>query len=180
MSKLIIRHKITKEIICEAEQINGIYDLHKKDLSYADLRGADLRGPDLYGANLYGADLSGADLYGANLRGADLSGADLRGSNLYGSNLYGANLYGADLRGSNLRGADLSGADLRVYQADKWTAYIQREHIRIGCKYFTVDDWKNFTDEEISKMDLNALEYWNKNKKIIFEIHRSLSEVKNG
>ena len=150
-------------------------DLCSVDLSGANLRGADLRGADLGGADLSGAYLRGADLSGANLRGADLSGAYLRGADLWGANLRGANLRGADLGGADLRGADLSGADLSganlwntignqvevlTFQTNKYTVVICQDRIQIGCKNFSSEKWFNFSDDEISKMDSGALNWW--------------------
>ena len=36
--------------------------------------------------------------------------------------------------------------------------------MRIGCQHHHVDDWDKFTDDEISKMDDDALEFWRANK----------------
>jgi hypothetical protein len=102
---------------------------------------------------------------------ADLSGADLSGADLSGADLSDANLSGA-----NLRGAGLSGADLKVYQSGLWTAYVQPDHIRIGCQYFRTEEWEAFSDEEIDKMHPLALEYWKENKHIVLSIARSLNK----
>ena len=38
---------------------------------------------------------------------------------------------------------------------------VSNNHIKIGCKQFLKSEWKNFTDDEITKMDgENALKYW--------------------
>lgn len=34
----------------------------------------------------------------------------------------------------------------------------------IGCKSYLIEEWRNFTDEEISKMDEDALTWWKKYK----------------
>ena len=125
----------------------------------ADLRGADLRGANLYGADLRGANLYGANLDGANLYGANLYGADLRGANLYGANLDGADLDGADLRGANLDGEKLSQTPLQVTGL-KWFILISDNFMRIGCQRFTHEEWANFTDEEVVKLDFGALKFW--------------------
>ena len=129
-------------------------DLYGANLSGANLHGADLRGADLYGADLHGADLDGADLYGANLRGADLRGA----------NLHGANLYGADLDGEKLTKTPLQLNNL------KWFVLISDKYLRIGCQRFTIEEWKNFDDETIVKMDSAALEFWRKWKASIIAL----------
>jgi len=126
-----------------------------------------------YGADLRGADLSGANLRGANLRGADLSGADLSGANLRGANLRGANLSGADLSGANLR-----GADLQIFQAGRYTAWVQKTHTRIGCQYHSNKEWRAFDDEKISSMADDAVEWWSENKKIIFMMISAMGKKK--
>lgn len=128
------------------KQLKEIIEAHKKYLNN-DEGGVKA---DLWDANLWGADLRDA-----NLRDADLRDADLRG---------------ADLRGANLRGANITKTGLVIFHCDMWTAYIQKENIRIGCKYYTTEQWRNFTDMEISKMSQlpSALNWWKKNKSIIF------------
>ena len=106
----------------------------------------------------------------ADLSGADLSGANLRGANLSRANLWDANLSGANLRGANLSGADLSGADLWdvtgnkkeifTFQTNKYTVVIYQDRIQIGCKNFSQSEWFNFSDDEITEMDSEALDWW--------------------
>ena len=95
----------------------------------------------------------GADLCWADLRDADLRGADLRW---------------ADLRRADLRDANLRGADLIVLTLPFYTAYVHKEHTRIGCKYYSNAEWRSFDDSVIKAMDFNALEFWNTYKEIIF------------
>ena len=105
------------------------------------------------GDSLQGANLQEADLRGANLRGADLRGADLRE----------ANLRWADLRWANLRWANLPTDVIRI-DGMRWDVTILHGWMRIGCQHHYVDVWDKFTDDEISKMDDNALEFWQANK----------------
>ena len=150
-----IKHKLTNEVLLTI--VGG-------SLQYADLRWADLQGADLWEANLQRADLLGASLQGADLRGANLKYADLRG----------ASLQGADLRGANLRGANILGADLTtdVIRIDgmRWDVMIFQDWMTIGCQHHHIDDWGKFTDVEISKMDYDALEFWQANKQKLFTI----------
>ena len=147
----------------------------RANLSWVNLYRADLYRANLYRANLYGANLTGADLSKADLRGADLTEANLYGAVLFDADLHGANLYetnlsGADLRGVNLTGAnltnaylseaDLSSADLSeikgktiiTFSAGKHFAYYCDGHIKIGCKYMTVEEWSK-SYEEIGKSE---------------------------
>jgi len=137
---------------------------------------------DLQGANLRGADLRWADLREANLQEADLQGADLRGADLRWAILRRVDLQEADLRRVDLqeadsRGAKLQGANLLVLTLPFYTAYVQKEYTRIGCEYFSNEQWCNFDDETISKMDKNALEFWNSYKSVIFSAMESLQRI---
>ena len=100
-----------------------------------------------------------ANLYGANLDGAILRGADLRGANLDGANLRGANLYGANLDGASLDGEKLSKTPIQINNL-KWFVLISDTFMRIGCQRYTIEEWRNFSDEEIVKMDFGALKFW--------------------
>jgi uncharacterized protein YjbI with pentapeptide repeats len=158
-------------------------NLSRADLSGANLYGANLSRADLSGANLYGANLYGADLYGANLYGANLSRADLSGANLYGADLYGANLYGANLYGANLYGATYGIATLKngllQLLGKYWPVYIFDAHIKIGCQFHSTEEWDSFTDDQISNMAGNALEFWKENKEIILMLakhHQKLAD----
>ena len=120
-------------------------------------------------ANLRGANLRGAYLCGADLEGADLRGADLRGASLYGADLRGVNLYGANLRGANLDGEKLTKTPLQLNNL-KWFVLISDKYLRIGCQRFTIEEWKNFDDETIVKMDFAALKFWRKWKASIIAL----------
>ncbi|MDQ2592774.1 pentapeptide repeat-containing protein [Acinetobacter baumannii] len=173
--KFEIKNRWTKEVLftCDIPEgmESGMIARHAVEAAIAadaDLRGANLRGADLRGANLRGANLRGADLRGANLRGADLRGANLRGANLRGANLRGANLRGANLRGADLRGA--KAAPLFVYGLC-WDVIISGlGKMRIGCQEHTVADWKAFDDARITRMDSEALEFWNQYKSMLLNM----------
>ena len=107
--------------------------------------------------------IEGDSLQLANLQGADLRGADLRWANLQGADLRGADLQGADLRGADLRWANLPTDVIRI-DGMRWDVTILYGYMRIGCQHHHVDDWDKFTDDEISKMDSKALEFWQANK----------------
>ncbi|MBJ9487140.1 pentapeptide repeat-containing protein [Acinetobacter baumannii] len=183
--KFEIKNRWTEEVLFTCDVPEGMesgmiarHVLESAIADGADLRGADLSGADLRSADLRSADLSGADLFGANLRsadlfGANLSGADLRGADLFGANLSGADLSGADLFGANLRSADLSGAKaspLIVYGL-RWDVIINGlGKMRIGCQEHSVEDWKSFDDARITRMDSEALEFWNQHKSMLLNM----------
>ncbi len=149
-SGMIARHAVETAI---AEDAN----LWDADLRGANLRDANLRDANLRGANLWGANLLGANLWDANLWDADLRGANLRGANLLGANLLGANLWDANLW-------DAKNAPL-IIPTLRWLVCINGfGYMRIGCQNHKVEQWKAFTDQEISRMDSDALKFWNQYK----------------
>ena len=153
-------------------------DLSEANLSGAYLRDANLIGADLRGANLCDAYLIGAYLRCADLRGAnlndvdlcdaDLCVADLRGASLVGADLSGADLSDSDLRDANLRGADLIGHGLsrhiKFAQFDEWRIAWTDSDLQIGCQRHSIAAWRDFDDADISKMDRDALEWWERYK----------------
>ena len=151
--KLEIKHKESGAVIFSHAQENNSM---KITLGAAVKANARLRGANLRGANLYGADLYGANLRGADLRGADLSGADL---------------YGADLRGATCGPATLQKGLLQVL-GKYWPIYIFDAHIKIGCQLHRTHEWEEFSDEQISEMASNALEFWRENKEVILTLAR--------
>ena len=119
--------------------------------------------------------IKGDTLRGANLQGANLQGADMRWADLRGADLRGANLQGANLQGADMQGADLPKDAIRI-GGMRWDVTILYGYMRIGCQHHHVDDWDKFTDDEISKMDSEALEFWQANKQELITIANSTKE----
>lgn len=55
----------------------------------------------------------------------------------------------------------------------RWIVTIEDININIGCQHHPAIKWENFTDEEISNMDDNALEFWKMNKNIILQLAKT-------
>ena len=145
-------------------------DLWGADLRVANLSSADLRKAYLFKSVLSSADLSSADLGGADLTKANLSSADLRGADLTRANLSSADLSSADLRGVNLRGVDLTRANLRNTKHDytilkiinelKYHIVLIDDLVTVGCRVYTYKEWKSFSNEEVSEMGSEALDFY--------------------
>ena len=102
---------------------------------------------------------------------------------------------GISLDGASLNGASLDRAsfkDTTIFNNIKinkapvfinglhWMITLMDHHINIGCKLHTIDEWENFDNESINKMDKSALRWWIKNKQWIIEMARvHESEVDN-
>ena len=91
-----------------------------------------------------------------------------------------ANLSYANLRNADLRNADLrflhsaNGKELACMNAGKYQVVLSKEKIAIGCKFFTVEEWKEFDDDKISKMDDGSLEWWKQWKELVFMFHKNV------
>ena len=68
------------------------------------------------------------------------------------------NLYGADLRGEKLKLTPISILNLT------WDILITDNYLTIGCQKHKHEVWHLFSDDEISKMESRASEFWNENK----------------
>ena len=101
---------------------------------------------------------------------ADLSNADLSNADLRYANLRGANLRGANLRGANLRYCVGNGKEIKSLQIGTYLISYTKDILNIGCQSHTLDEWKSFTDDEISEMDSDVLEWWKLNKYIVIEL----------
>ena len=93
----------------------------------------------------------------------------IEGDSLQNANLQGANLQEADLRWANLQEADLPTDVIRI-DCMRWDVTILYGYMRIGCQHHHVDDWDKFTDDEISKMDDDAMKFWQANKQKLITI----------
>ena len=152
------------------EQLQEILQKHKLWLDgedggeRANLSNADLTHADLSRTDLSYADLGYADLRSAKLRYANLSYADLRCAHLSGASLCSANLSRANLSGANLSGADLLATgnmvNVKSVQADTWRIAYTHDILQIGCRSHPIAKWWAFDDEEIERMDSQALEWW--------------------
>ena len=105
----------------------------------------------------------------ANLAGVDLEDADLKDADLRGASLIDANLVGADLGDADLVGASGNLKELKTMQIETYLISFTKDILQIGCKRFSHTEWKNFSDDEINKMDSQALSFWNKWKDFIFK-----------
>jgi hypothetical protein len=66
--------------------------------------------------------------------------------------------------------------EIITVQAEKYTINICKpeKEIQIGCARHSIKDWLEFSDSEISEMDLGALKWWNDYKELI-KMHLKLN-----
>jgi len=149
------------------------------DLEDAKLRYTNLRNADFSNTNLRNADLRFADLFNANLKNANLEYANLENTNLKNADLEFADLFNANLKNADLKNANLNNAIWDGIQIVglKWCIIIIKNQIQIGCEIHSPEQWEKFNDEEINKMNTNALNWWKQNKKNIFYIYKNFEKL---
>lgn len=56
-------------------------------------------------------------------------------------------------------------------QLEKYMVTFNKTTLCIGCKQYSIKEWRNFSDNEIQDMDvrIGTLEWWNKWKEHIFK-----------
>ena len=153
-------------------RLSVIRILIKQSYSIDSIYGAYLTRADLTDANLRDADLTRANLTRAYLTRADLTGADLTVADLTRANLTEANLTGA-----NLTGVCGNMSEIKSMQIDRYRIVWTKDILGIGCEQYLIPDWIEFSDDRITEMDTGALDWWNKWKKLIFEIIEKSTEI---
>lgn len=134
----------------------------KKSLAYADLSGADLSHANLSHANLSHADLSYCYFHETDLHHADLYHANLSYANFIFSELFSSSFQCATFNETNIDGESVSKIPTVVGGGLRWHVIITEEYMRIGCQRHKHEEWKSFNDRQISSMDEDALEFWNR------------------
>ena len=81
------------------------------------------------------------------------------------ADLCGANLCEADLREADLRGAvieceKITKTPIQIPIGLTYVALITNGFMRLGCKRYSHAEWAEFSDDQISEMDSEALEFW--------------------
>jgi uncharacterized protein YjbI with pentapeptide repeats len=100
-------------------------------------------------------------LEGANLRGADLTGADLTRANLTGAT------YGEGIE---------IGQKPKQFLGLKYPVFFFKTHVKIGCEIHSLEEWEDFSDDEISDMDTVALQWWNRKKRYVIAMGKDHME----
>lgn len=122
-------------------------------------------GADLWGADLRYAYLGDADLMWANLRGADLGGANFRTAYIWG-----ADFMGADLEDANLCGVHGLNPYVKSIQIDTYPITYTADVIQIECECHSHQEWAEFNDKRIMRMDgRRGLIWWREYKAWLFK-----------
>jgi hypothetical protein len=85
-------------------------------------------------------------------------------SSVDNSSVYNSRVYNSSVDNSSV------SIDTLSISGTTWMITYTDTHIKIGCRNHTYAEWENFTDREISKMDNNALEWWNEWKGLVLSL----------
>ena len=155
----------------------GKASLYCVSFSDCDFIGANFKDTNLAGAGFKNCKFTSANFKDADLRlsgfsDCDFTGADFSGATLDDIELVRCTTTGADFKDSMWRKIrqDRAPVSLRNWR-DRYLVTILSHHIKIGCQCHTIEEWENFTDEEILHMDGRlALRWWHGNKENILEL----------
>ena len=134
----------------------------------AKLKSAQFCHADLDFADFNQAILTDTQLIESSLNDAEFDGATLGHTDFFKSDLRNIRFGCADIKTAMLWDVLGDNKHIITLQTPKYTVNYTAEHIQIGCKKFTHDEWKNFTDEEIDDMAAGALRWWRKHKEWLF------------
>ena len=101
-------------------------------------------------------------------RGGDFRGGDFRGGDFRGGDFLGGNFLGGNFWGEKITSAPLSIFGLR------WPITIGGTQMHIGCERHKLDEWTEFDDATITKMDRGALKFWRTHKDILLALAKAL------
>jgi len=127
-------------------------DFRNTDFKNTDFRNTDFRNTNFWNADFMDADFRNTDFMDADFRNTDFRNTDFRNT---------------DFRNTNFWNVIGDGLKIKTLTLPKYKVVIIGDKIQIGCKKYTFNEWFNFTDEHISKMDEGALWWWNKWKEVI-------------
>lgn len=148
------------------------YGVSAVDLSldYIDLS----NNKTLVNGNWQGSSLDKANFQSSLLASSNFSHACLREVNFSNAQLRWSNFTGACMTGVNLEGADLryctgNGKEIKSLAIDDWSIVYTHDMLYIGCKMYPIQQWWDFSDDEIQMMDVlaNSLGWWKKNKECL-------------
>lgn len=161
-------------------------DLSDSNLTQATMINVDLTDSYMSCCNLTEARMTRAKLKNATMRHCTMIDTILRAVDLADADLHGSTLVGVDFSHSNLRDVWLesatmlncelrevigNGVEIKTFQTESYMVNFTKHDIQIGCKRFTVEEWTNFTDHEISQLDTGALDWWKQWKDVVLSIH---------
>ena len=151
-------------------KFNNVFTKEKYEAHLAWLNGEQGQRLNLSGTDLSWVDLRNTDLRNADLIGADLRCADLRNADLRNADLRNADLTWTDLRWVNLSGTLGDGVEIKSLNIGTYPITYTKDIVNIGCESHTLEEWKAFDDEEIKKMDSQALAWWKLNRDIVISL----------
>ena len=146
------------------DQISAVLESHAQWLKDGQGERANLADADLTDADLTDADLTRANLTRANLTKAKLTGAKLTDADLTGADLTNADLTKACLTDANLWSCTGNMLQIKSMQIGRYLITYTADRLQIGCKNHKIDEWWEFSDDTISRMDKGALGWWRRFK----------------
>ena len=175
-------------------------ELFEANFSHANMTHANLNRSRAGNADFSNANMAMVVASIADFKHAIFDNANLSKSNLYRSNFQSVvfnntNLDTTQFTCANLTEANLMKSDIRRTVFDytvldctvlpkkllclynyEWFISVCDDMLRIGCKCYSIEEWRNFDGNEIIDMDDYAIEFWEEFKEEILAIATAFSE----
>lgn len=125
-------------------------------------------------AKFENCNFTNANLHRSNFNEAVFKNCDMTNTNLCQCNLRFAKFDNTSLDTCYIQNVIGNGVDIVTTQVCEHNVVFTKNQLAIGCKLFSVNDWKKFTDNDILDMledhihTKNPVEKWNKYKDHIF------------
>lgn len=169
---------------CDIQQIvknaldNGI-DLRGLNHPYISFKNFDFSYTYLQKCNFQHAKFENCNFTNAKLHKSDFHEAIFKNCNMTNTNLTQCNFRLSKFDNSPLDTCDIqnaigNGVDIVSTQICEHNVVFTKNQLAIGCKLFSINEWKNFTDSDILDMledhihTKHPIEKWNKYKNHIF------------
>ena len=118
------------------------------------IRGGEIRGGVIFGGVIFGGVIWGGEIWGGEIWGGEIRGGVIRGGVIFGGVIWGGEIWGGEWKES----------PLQIQGTKHFFNICSKTEIRIGCKTFTFEFWKenfsqigkdqNYTESEIKEYGL--------------------------
>lgn len=137
------------------------------DFSNKEIDGKDFSGELLMWAIFKDTTFKNCNFECSSMEYMDALGAKFLKCNLKLSSLSRSKLAGAVFVDSDLNGVVGNGKQLITISSERWPIAYTETHLQIACERHTIEEWWDFTDDQIAAMSKHALTWWKNWKPIL-------------
>lgn len=159
--------------LSEVNLTNAVFIRCKLSLSNftkSTLEGTLFSACDCKKSIFFKTNLNGAKFEYCILKFCSFNKASLENSSLIYSDLRGTSLKDVDLDTVNFRCVVGNSKEIKSLQIHNYQISYSKNILNIGCESHPIQDWIDFSDRQINRMDAHALTFWKQYKDIILTL----------